>query len=91
MSRVPIRHATPVRLGRPGIEVSRLGLGTSSLGGMFTPVGDEQAIAVVTSALERGVRYVDTAPLYGLGLSERRTGSALAPFARGSFTLSTKV
>ena len=86
-----MRHALPVRLGRREIEVSRLGLGTSSLGGMFTPVGDEQATAVVARALELGIRYLDTAPLYGLGLSERRVGAGVADAARDSFTLSTKV
>jgi len=57
---------------------------------MFTPVGDERAVAVVTRALERGVRYIDTAPLYGLGLSEQRVGVGVATGARDSFTLSTK-
>jgi len=85
------RHAASVRLGPAGIEVSRLGLGTSSLGGMFAPVAHEQATDVVASALERGLRYLDTAPLYGLGLSERRVGGALAAVERSSFTLSTKV
>ena len=91
MSRPAPPHATPVRLGRSAVEVSRLGLGTSSLWGMYEPVGDEQAVGVVTRALERGVRYVDTAPLYGLGHSERRVGRALAPVARNAFVLSTKV
>ena len=63
----------------------------SSLGGMFTPVGDEQAVAVVSRAIERGVRYIDTAPLYGLGLSERRVGAGVAGVARDSVALSTKV
>ena len=88
---MPVKHALPVGLGRREIEVSRLGLGTSSLGGMFTPVGDEQATAVVARALELGIRYLDTAPLYGLGLSERRVGAGVADAARDSFTLSTKV
>ena len=84
-------HATPARLGPRGIEVSRLGLGTSSLGGMFWPVGDEEAVAVVRSALAEGIRYLDTAPLYGRGLSERRLGQALAGLPRESYTISTKV
>ena len=87
----PSTHAASVALGRAGVEVSRLGLGTSSLGGMFAPVTDEEAAAVVAGALGRGVRYLDTAPLYGLGVSERRVGAALRPEARGTFTLSTKV
>jgi D-threo-aldose 1-dehydrogenase len=84
------RHAETARLGPPGLEVSRLGLGTSALGGMYEPVGDE-AGGVVAAALAAGVRYVDTAPLYGLGLSERRVGAALAGVPRSAFVLSTKV
>jgi D-threo-aldose 1-dehydrogenase len=85
------RHAARVGLGAAAIPVTRLGLGTSSLGGLFAPVGDEQAAAVVQAALAAGVRYLDTAPLYGLGLSEQRVGAALAGLPREAYTLSTKV
>jgi D-threo-aldose 1-dehydrogenase len=71
--------------------VSRLGLGASVIGGLFAPVPDAEARAVVDAALELGLRYVDTAPLYGLGASERRVGEALAGRSREAFTLSTKV
>ena len=84
------RHAQPVRLGPAGVEVSRLGLGGSALGGLFQPVG-EAAGAVVAAALAAGIRYVDTAPLYGIGLSEQRAGAALSELPRSSFVLSTKV
>ncbi len=86
-----MRHAAAVTLGRSGVEVSRLGIGGSSLGGMVAPVPDEQAAAVVTEAVALGIRYFDTAPLYGLGLSERRVGQALAASPRESVVLSTKV
>jgi D-threo-aldose 1-dehydrogenase len=71
--------------------VSRLGLGASAVGGLFAPVSDAEAQAVVRAALGLGIRYVDTAPLYGLGASERRVGQALAGRPRETFTLSTKV
>ncbi|KUL32973.1 aldo/keto reductase [Actinoplanes awajinensis] len=80
-----------VRLGRTGVSVTRLGLGLAPLGGLFEPVGDEQARQTVERAWELGLRYFDTAPLYGTGLSERRSGTVLAGKPRTEFALSTKV
>ncbi|MFH9084876.1 aldo/keto reductase [Streptomyces sp. NPDC017673] len=79
------------RLGRGGVEVTPLGLGVAALGNLYTPVGDEQAHAAVRAAWERGIRYFDTAPHYGLGLSERRLGAALREYDRAEYTVSTKV
>ncbi|MFF7047138.1 aldo/keto reductase [Streptomyces griseorubiginosus] len=78
-------------LGRSGVEVSRLAFGGAAVGNLFTEVGDEQAHEAVTAAWERGIRYFDTAPHYGLGLSEQRLGEALKAYPRTEFTLSTKV
>jgi len=78
-------------VGADGPVVTRLGLGASAIGGLFEPVSDAEGEAVVGSALDVGMRYVDTAPLYGLGASERRIGTALAGRPRDSFTVSTKV
>ncbi|MEV5386178.1 aldo/keto reductase [Streptomyces sp. NPDC052721] len=78
-------------LGRGGVEVTSLGLGVAALGNLYTPVGDEQAHATVQAAWERGIRYFDTAPHYGLGLSERRLGAALREYDRADYTVSTKV
>ncbi len=78
------------RLGRTDLYVSRLGLGAAPLGNRQN-VTDAQAIATVHAALEHGVRFVDTAPLYGAGTSERRLGLALAGVPRDSYVLSTKV
>ncbi|SEP65232.1 D-threo-aldose 1-dehydrogenase [Streptomyces sp. yr375] len=78
-------------LGRTGVQVTGLGLGAAPLGNLFTEVTDEQAHATVTAAWERGVRYFDTAPHYGLGLSERRLGAALREHPRDQYTVSTKV
>ena len=58
---------------------------------MFDPIKDEQAEATVVKAIELGVRNFDTAPHYGLGLSETRFGLALHRMDRNSFFLSTKV
>ncbi|WP_330324179.1 aldo/keto reductase [Streptomyces pseudovenezuelae] len=78
-------------LGSSGVPVSRLGFGAAVIGNLFTEVTDEQAHEAVTAAWQRGIRYFDTAPHYGLGLSERRLGEALSAFPRAEFTVSTKV
>jgi D-threo-aldose 1-dehydrogenase len=68
-----------------------LGLGTGPLGGLYTEVSDEAARATVDAAWSLGIRFFDTAPLYGSGLAERRLGRALATRPRAEYTLSTKV
>ncbi|WP_053848348.1 aldo/keto reductase [Streptomyces sp. NRRL B-24085] len=78
-------------LGGSGVPVSALGFGGAVIGNLYTEVTDEQAHEAVTAAWERGIRYFDTAPHYGLGLSERRLGQALRSFPRSEFTVSTKV
>jgi D-threo-aldose 1-dehydrogenase len=80
-----------VDLGRGGLRVSALALGTAPLGNLFAPVAEEDATATVRTALEAGLSFVDTAPHYGLGLAERRLGRVLAGRPRDSFVLSTKV
>ncbi|MFE2411722.1 aldo/keto reductase [Kitasatospora sp. NPDC059408] len=78
-------------LGRSAVEVGELAFGAAGIGNLFTPVSDADAEAAVAAAWESGVRYFDTAPHYGLGLSERRLGRALAGLPRHEYTLSTKV
>jgi D-threo-aldose 1-dehydrogenase len=80
-----------VTVGRTGVEVTRLGLGSAEIGGLYTALSDEQAIGVVERAWEHGVRYFDSAPLYGYGTAERRIGAGLAGRPRDEFTVSTKV
>jgi len=80
-----------VQLGQTGVPVTRLGLGLAPIGGLYSAVGDDAAYATIEAAWAAGVRFFDTAPLYGHGLSERRTGHALSSHPRSSFTLSTKV
>ena len=79
------------RLGRTGVEVSALSLGTAPLGGMFAHVPPDQATALVRGALAAGLSYIDTAPQYGHGVAERRVGEALAGVDRAAYVLSTKV
>jgi D-threo-aldose 1-dehydrogenase len=80
-----------VALGRTGLQVTQLGLGTAPIGGLFQAVSDEQAVATVERAWELGLRFFDTAPLYGHGLSESRLGRALAGKPRDEYVLATKV
>jgi len=78
-------------LGHSSVPVSRIGMGGAPLGNLFHAVDQEAALETVRIAWEKGVRLFDTAPHYGLGLSERRLGQALAELPRGEFTLCTKV
>ena len=71
--------------------MSRIGLGTAPLAGLFEPVSDDAARATVDEAWSQGIRSFDTAPLYGSGLAETRLGAALAERPREEYTLSTKV
>lgn len=80
-----------VPLGRTGLQVTRLGLGCAPLGNMYTPVSDADAQATVDAAWNAGLRWFDTAPLYGHGLSERRLGAALRGRPRDALVLATKV
>ena len=79
------------RLGRSPVEITRLGLGSAPLGGLFTPVSDADAEATIARAWALGIRYFDTAPLYGFGIAEHRLGAFLRNQPRDSFVLSTKV
>jgi D-threo-aldose 1-dehydrogenase len=79
------------RLGRTGVEVTALGLGCATLGGSRIEVAREEAEAIVRAAWEAGVRYVDTAPFYGVGRAERCVGDALRAAPRDEWVLSTKV
>lgn len=76
------------RIGKTDLRVPTLGFGGAPLGGLFAAVGDDEALATLHEAFARGMTYVDTAPFYGFGLSERRVGDVL----RGQdYALSTKV
>ncbi|MFF3656502.1 aldo/keto reductase [Streptomyces olivochromogenes] len=78
-------------LGNSGVEVSALSFGAAGIGNLFTAVSDEQAYETVDAAWSEGIRYFDTAPHYGIGLSERRLGAALRDRPRSDYAISTKV
>src|SRR3569833_3611443 len=73
------------------LDVTSIGLGSAPLGGLFTPVSDADAEDTIERAWSLGVRFFDTAPLYGFGLAERRLGGFLRQQKRDSFAISTKV
>jgi D-threo-aldose 1-dehydrogenase len=84
--------AIPSRpLGRGDLALSELSLGCAQLGNLYAEVSDGEARATVARAWQLGIRYFDTAPHYGLGLSERRLGAALRTRPRDSYVLSSKV
>jgi D-threo-aldose 1-dehydrogenase len=76
---------------RTDLRPTRLGFGTAEIGGLFRTVSDEDAAIVLEHAWEIGIRYFDTAPLYGYGNAERRLGAALRDRPRDEYVLSTKV
>ena len=81
----------PSPLGRGGLTLSELSLGGAQLGNLYRELSDDDALATVDRAWQLGIRYFDTAPHYGLGLSERRLGAALRSRPRDAFVLSSKV
>ena len=79
------------RLGNGGLTFTELGFGTAPLGNLYRAVSDDDADAILDAAWAGGVRYYDTAPLYGFGLSERRLGRMLRGGPRDGYVLSSKV
>jgi D-threo-aldose 1-dehydrogenase len=73
------------------VLVTELSFGGAAIGNLFTEVTDADARAAVDAAWDGGIRTFDTAPHYGLGLSERRLGQALRDRPRDEFVISTKV
>ncbi len=77
------------RLGKGALQFTELGFGTAPVGGLYRPVSGDEAHGIMTRAWDGGVRYFDTAPLYGLGQSETRLNRALA--GKSGFIVSSKV
>jgi D-threo-aldose 1-dehydrogenase len=84
----PLRRCA---VGRSGLQVTRLMFGAAPIGGLFEPVSEADARATLAAAWAAGIRAFDTAPHYGVGLSEQRLGSFLAGRPRRDYVLSTKV
>jgi D-threo-aldose 1-dehydrogenase len=78
-------------LGRTDVRVTVLGLGAAALGNLYAPISDEDADATVNAAFAAGIRYFDTAPYYGYGLSESRLGKGLARHSDRDVVVSSKV
>src|SRR5262245_61871058 len=74
-----------------GLSVTTIGLGGTGLGNMYRPVDTEIAMATVPAAYDKGIRYFDTAPVYGLGVSETRLGQAIKTLPRREIVISSKV
>jgi D-threo-aldose 1-dehydrogenase len=90
-SAVAFDPVASVPLGRTGLSVTKLGFGSASIGGLFSAVTDDDARTAIRRAWDIGIRYFDTAPLYGYGAAERNIGSVLRGVPRNAFVLSTKV
>src|SRR5205809_2450235 len=86
-----MKPSARAQLGKTSLHVTRLGLGSAPLGGLFEEVADDEAHRVVEAAWQAGIRFFDTAPLYGHGLAEQRLGAVLRAKPRDEFVLATKV
>ncbi|MDC2889306.1 aldo/keto reductase [Psychrosphaera algicola] len=79
------------QIGDTGLEVSELGFGAASLGNLYKAISDNEAQETLDAAKASGINLYDTAPRYGLGLSERRLGDALRTLPKSDYVISTKV
>lgn len=79
------------RLGNGGLSFTEIGFGTAPLGNLYRAISDAEARATLDAAWAGGIRYFDTAPLYGLGLSETRLNPFLRDKPRDDYVLSTKI
>jgi D-threo-aldose 1-dehydrogenase len=83
-------HNDRVQL-RTGLEISQMGLGTATFGGLYSSMTQEDCDAVVNCALDNGITFIDTAPHYGKGVAEKRLAHALKDRPRKSFEISSKI
>jgi D-threo-aldose 1-dehydrogenase len=91
-SRALPRQALPRRtLGRSGLEVSILGFGGAPIGDLYTVLDEAESIDTIVTAVESGINFLDTSPLYGHGLSEHRIGAALRRVPDSPVVISSKV
>ncbi|WP_060888788.1 aldo/keto reductase [Streptomyces scabiei] len=88
-----MRHRTSGsrKIANTSVELTELGFGASVIGNLYRVTPVEDASAAIETAWDAGIRYFDTAPHYGLGLSERRLGAALRDRPRGEYVVSSKV
>ena len=88
---MPISFSARRQVGSTSLSLPPLGFGSAHLGGMYHRVAAEEARATLQAAWDGGIRYYDTAPFYGRGLSEHRLGSFLLDQPRDEFVVTTKV
>jgi len=86
-----IDPAATAAIGKTGLTVSRLGFGTGPFGNLLQAASEPDLHQATQAALAAGIRYFDTAPFYGHGLAEQRTGETLRGIERSRYVLSTKV
>ena len=82
---------TSAQVGNTQLQVTRLGMGTAPIGNLYSDLDDEEALETVRRSYENGIRFFDTAPLYGAGDAERRLGEALRGIPRDEVVIETKV
>ena len=85
-----MRHLEQRAIHGTDVKVSRLSLGTAPLGGLFKSVAESESDSVIHEALNSGINYIDTAPLYGYGVGEKRVGRGIKGFSPAP-VISTKV
>lgn len=88
---MPIKLTDRHQVGSTSLELPPMGFGAAHLGGMYNRVSGETAHATLKAAWDGGIRFFDTAPYYGLGLSEHRVGDFLIDQPRDQFLVTTKI
>ena len=88
---MPIDLTSTRPVGRTDLRLPPFGFGAAPIGGLLGPVEEDAARGALEAAWDQGLRYYDTAPWYGLGMSEHRTGAFLRTKPCGEFKISTKV
>jgi D-threo-aldose 1-dehydrogenase len=79
------------QIGNTALSIPQIGVGAAPIGNLYGTVSDADAQATIGQAFEMGMRFVDTAPLYGNGDSESKLGRILPAYARDSYVLATKI
>ena len=79
------------QVGKTALKITQFGVGGTGFGNIYKAVGDQDALDTIDAAWKDGIRYFNTAPLYGGGLSEFGLGKGLARYPRFEMDISTKV
>src|SRR4051812_42066055 len=83
--------ATQVEVGRTGLKIPLMGLGTAGMGDLYIKIKQSEADEMVNYAINHGLNFFDTAPHYGRGIAETRLGLALEGIPRDRYIISSKV